>query len=183
MKEDDNECSICFEKINHDENNSISLECNHEFHKACILSWLNEKKECPICRLQVLTDIESAKDEIVQSIETYQSTITTVQMIGPKKFVVLIGKTLSCLYCFLYVFFYARLLEEFIWSVLFVITIDSNTNKIHKWMMRIFGIVLVFDAWYGWYKIFYIDSNMLYYYINITQIILLSINTIILSIL
>jgi hypothetical protein len=44
------ECSICFEKIN---KKSISLKCNHIFHKECISKWLQENNSCPLCREKV----------------------------------------------------------------------------------------------------------------------------------
>ena len=106
MKEDDeNECSICFEKINYNKNDSISLECDHEFHDTCILSWLNEKKECPICRLQVITDIEYANDDI-ESIENQSPvpTLPTQIEIGKENVVLLIGKIFACLCLVLYIF-------------------------------------------------------------------------------
>lgn len=40
------ECAICLEsggKI-------CVLECEHSFHKDCILQWLRESRTCPICR-------------------------------------------------------------------------------------------------------------------------------------
>ena len=40
-------CSICLDYLN---NNSAGLECNHYYHKDCIISWLKEKAECPNCR-------------------------------------------------------------------------------------------------------------------------------------
>lgn len=184
MKEyDENECSICFEKINYDKNDSIPLECNHEFHDTCILSWLNEKKECPICRSQVITDIENAKDDI-ESIENQSpiSTLPTQIEIGKKNVVLLIGKIFACLYLILYIFINSRFIEEFIWSLLFLITIYSNTTKFYAWLMIIFGTVIVFEAWYELYEMYFYTNYNILHYINIIQIILLSINTLILFI-
>jgi hypothetical protein len=49
--EDDfiNECSICLEYYSKKEKKVI-LECGHEFHKGCILEWLDKEKTCPLCR-------------------------------------------------------------------------------------------------------------------------------------
>lgn len=44
----DGECSICLKDIFC--NNMIKTECNHIFHKDCLNIWLNEKKNCPMCR-------------------------------------------------------------------------------------------------------------------------------------
>ena len=49
------ECSICqttFEK----ELKGLKLECNHIFHKDCILGWFKQKNTCPICRSEFLTE-------------------------------------------------------------------------------------------------------------------------------
>jgi hypothetical protein len=48
------ECAICFDIINDD--NKI-LECCHSYHKACIDAWLNEQKNCPLCRHEVKVEI------------------------------------------------------------------------------------------------------------------------------
>lgn len=44
------ECSICFENITN--KNKIILICGHIYHKKCIKTWYNFKKNysCPICR-------------------------------------------------------------------------------------------------------------------------------------
>lgn len=43
------DCCICLDKF--DENHkSIVLECNHRFHKECILNWLKKELNCPLCR-------------------------------------------------------------------------------------------------------------------------------------
>ncbi|WOG29493.1 RING finger domain-containing protein [Endozoicomonas sp. 8E] len=48
-------CPICLE-ILHDEDKSMSLCCQHEFHDYCILRWnKREKKEtCPVCRKELI---------------------------------------------------------------------------------------------------------------------------------
>lgn len=52
-------CSICLndfnEKNNQDnQDNKLNLicmlNCGHYFHKTCIIKWLVNKKNCPICR-------------------------------------------------------------------------------------------------------------------------------------
>jgi hypothetical protein len=49
----DEECSICFEKL---ENEIAHLSCNHFFHYECIGSWIQKKSDinsydilCPMC--------------------------------------------------------------------------------------------------------------------------------------
>lgn len=51
-------CSICLEDlINYEdiENNDevISLVCNHMFHKKCVDPWIKNNKNCPLCKRTV----------------------------------------------------------------------------------------------------------------------------------
>ena len=41
-------CPICYTDFNKD--SAVLLPCNHAFHKACLLQWLQTKFSCPICR-------------------------------------------------------------------------------------------------------------------------------------
>ena len=41
------QCPICLCPILE---NGVSTECNHSFHKKCILEWYSIQKTCPICR-------------------------------------------------------------------------------------------------------------------------------------
>ena len=41
------ECVICLEDI---DNKKAILNCNHAFHKHCVLEWMNLQQKCPICR-------------------------------------------------------------------------------------------------------------------------------------
>lgn len=43
------ECSVCLMPIELDDI-IATLECTHQFHKSCILSWLHCKMNCPYCR-------------------------------------------------------------------------------------------------------------------------------------
>lgn len=42
-------CCICLD----DFSEGVFLECHHSFHKPCIVKWLETKKACPLCRIQV----------------------------------------------------------------------------------------------------------------------------------
>ena len=50
-------CPICLcdeSDSNNDPYESFSgLDCEHKFHKKCIIPWIKEKGTCPICRCQV----------------------------------------------------------------------------------------------------------------------------------
>lgn len=42
-------CTICLETLDEE---TISLPCNHLFHKSCIIPWLENKSTCPLCRTE-----------------------------------------------------------------------------------------------------------------------------------
>ena len=43
-------CVICMEKLS---NETGMTNCKHKFCKDCILKWVNESSECPLCRSQI----------------------------------------------------------------------------------------------------------------------------------
>lgn len=52
-EKEDPSCSICL--IPFDENNVIStLRCNHFFHTECLNEWIGKKKNCPLCRTNII---------------------------------------------------------------------------------------------------------------------------------
>jgi hypothetical protein len=51
-KENDS-CSICYNDYEKGEN-ACKLQCNHFYHKQCILRWLETSKTCPLCRQNVV---------------------------------------------------------------------------------------------------------------------------------
>lgn len=44
------DCPICCDRMDKKGEQLETLDCQHEFHKRCISSWLKEKRDCPICR-------------------------------------------------------------------------------------------------------------------------------------
>jgi len=48
--EEQKECSICFDGS---KNDFVMLECGHKFHKNCILEWLKNGSNCPLCRKSI----------------------------------------------------------------------------------------------------------------------------------
>ena len=44
-----NECSICLEKIENDDDKTI-LSCNHVYHTSCIKTSIEYNNKCPYCR-------------------------------------------------------------------------------------------------------------------------------------
>ncbi|ORX86993.1 hypothetical protein BCR32DRAFT_264607 [Anaeromyces robustus] len=63
-------CSICFEDF-HINEKVIMLECSHIFHRPCISDWLKLKKDCPICRRDVILNHNNKnKDKLSRSSST-----------------------------------------------------------------------------------------------------------------
>jgi len=44
-------CSICYSKGG---SHRVDLPCGHNFHKKCILPWIQENNTCPLCRSYVI---------------------------------------------------------------------------------------------------------------------------------
>ena len=42
-------CSICLEDFERSDK-TLTLRCNHQFHKTCIDEWLVKRSSCPYCR-------------------------------------------------------------------------------------------------------------------------------------
>ena len=51
-KHPEQECSICLDDMYNTE--TVTLDCNHRYHKKCINDWLKEKHDCPQCRTHAL---------------------------------------------------------------------------------------------------------------------------------
>ena len=45
-------CAICLSKKSFSKSVAV-LPCGHRFHEECILEWLDEQPNCPICRAHV----------------------------------------------------------------------------------------------------------------------------------
>ncbi len=62
MNSEENICSICYEELNENientensNSNTYTLECNHCFHSSCIIKWFrNGHKNCPLCNDQTI---------------------------------------------------------------------------------------------------------------------------------
>ena len=66
-------CVVCFRDYNNNDNNSDDssssslnngselklLQCGHAFHSECIIPWLEQHNNCPICHAEVFDDLET----------------------------------------------------------------------------------------------------------------------------
>jgi hypothetical protein len=43
-------CVICFINLNDFNNTVVATVCKHQYHNNCICSWINIKRECPLCK-------------------------------------------------------------------------------------------------------------------------------------
>mmetsp|Transcript_17975 Transcript_17975/g.30593 ORF Transcript_17975/g.30593 Transcript_17975/m.30593 type:complete len:80 (+) Transcript_17975:1327-1566(+) len=52
----DSSCCICMEDYA-DDTEVIALDCQdkvkHVFHKECLVSWVSQKNQCPMCRKSI----------------------------------------------------------------------------------------------------------------------------------
>ena len=66
-------CPICLGSYEQGNMLFVSKECSHIFHSECILEWLTQLEECPICRVKMVTE-----DEMVEAaLELIRRTTTT----------------------------------------------------------------------------------------------------------
>jgi len=71
------DCLICLEEFRPNDT-IISLNCNHKFHKSCILAWAMTKDECPTCRQSMwntnaYTSIQESFQRTTQESKTNQT--------------------------------------------------------------------------------------------------------------
>jgi Ring finger domain len=57
----DNVCPICLSGYKKGDMLVVSKHCTHCFHKDCILEWLDKHDECPICRVNMVTNLELSR--------------------------------------------------------------------------------------------------------------------------
>ena len=60
------ECCICLDQYKAGETVcwAVTEDCNHIFHHDCILQWLADHEECPLCRTNILQDDQGQLENI-----------------------------------------------------------------------------------------------------------------------
>jgi len=58
---DANVCPICLCEYEMGDMLVVSKYCTHAFHKDCILEWLENHDDCPLCRVGMVTDSEMSQ--------------------------------------------------------------------------------------------------------------------------
>ncbi len=125
------ECSICLEKITEEKK---LLKCNHEFHTVCINLWLNEKKECPVCRTAVETP-----EQHVETFEENSETVRVQTMTIPESILLMtsfMSMTLSLIV--------SRQSELFLLFPLYsFICLMYTCRKVHVHIIKVLGIYII----------------------------------------
>ena len=69
-------CPICMESYTDGDDIvwSFNEECNHVFHRECIVCWLMKHDDCPMCRSPYIVDADVDSDKST-SMELYSSRI------------------------------------------------------------------------------------------------------------
>jgi hypothetical protein len=63
--ENKDSCTICLEELL--ANEKKTTPCRHDFHLQCILNWLNEKGDCPLCRTKLKANGERIRFDSAQN--------------------------------------------------------------------------------------------------------------------
>lgn len=67
-EDEDNQCAVCLDGFDSEQNDTTTLPCGHVFHTDCIRPWLTERQsKCPLCKFDVL---EHLRDRFIQEDET-----------------------------------------------------------------------------------------------------------------
>eukprot|EP00111_Clytia_hemisphaerica_P022314 TCONS_00065586-protein len=62
-------CAICLDELTRKQ--PIKLDCNHHFHNSCIMKWLRQSDQCPLCKQTV--NIEVVADPL--SVDSCESIV------------------------------------------------------------------------------------------------------------
>ena len=66
----DKECIICYDNK---DNEWLTLECRHEYHKKCIRQWMRIRMTCPICVQNIQPHHYEDEQPVVEHVIAYES--------------------------------------------------------------------------------------------------------------
>lgn len=72
-------CSVCLEPFVEGDILSWSkmMRCKHIFHFDCLVPWLLKKNCCPLCRVDLIKDIDFDKEEVITTTNAAGQQIVT----------------------------------------------------------------------------------------------------------
>jgi len=81
-KEEQDNCTICLEEMEENDDQIKELECKHKFHADCIGEWTSRNNTCPVCRHQVAETAEerTAREQQARREREYQERIEREQL-------------------------------------------------------------------------------------------------------
>lgn len=66
-------CPVCLEQYKLEEE-MCGMPCDHSFHTDCLIPWLRNHNNCPICRLELPTDDLEYEEQRAQRERTHDHT-------------------------------------------------------------------------------------------------------------
>lgn len=152
------QCVICLENMEGNEN-ILTLECSHTYHKECINDWLDRAQTCPMCRQKVepentIRDLAinryMRKLKLVQLValtDVVTSTSMMFQNAGIVDFICSLwgywgSYRLNINYLILYGI--SRIVTSGIMGYRLVIYVKNDIQRMYDLYVTIYGIIAVF---------------------------------------
>lgn len=93
-------CSICHEELN---NNYITINCSHKFHKKCLGEYINHNIEndikfnlCPLCKKFISVNVKEINNVRVVSFNNISTFISVLSNFGIILFMIYNGSRNMC---------------------------------------------------------------------------------------
>ena len=79
----DTKCIICTNRYYNDDSRMLQFTCTHYYHKDCIIPWIQENTNCPMCRaeMKLVIDLEDLLDNQDEEQEYYSERDSDVDII------------------------------------------------------------------------------------------------------
>lgn len=81
-------CPICYDKIDYftidledPTNRVVKLKCNHEFCLNCISKWCNKANTCPLCKEEILPDLDDSSDDEIEPLSSSSSSLSLLRYV------------------------------------------------------------------------------------------------------